>query len=1109
MRALSGLTPALSRRLQRQLLRHLPPHAARSLRRTLSLGADRSEPADDPREAPADDDAHSREPPETEIDEVPRASASQFCTLPRSRRRSSASRELASPTSPLVDRNCTFKMAAPRDSSGSRPESRGATDRPLLSKYFSERTTSLDDTYASDGGSLVTDPSYIAAYGPPAYADTTGQNFRRHSLRLSGDRPTKRISRFLRSDFFESPPDESVYTKHKKEKELETQKILKEIREKRSRASDGASTTPTDVNDAQSCISEDITRKCMSPTSVLIGKDRSRSTTPFFPSLDNIKENTADSSTILKTKNICNETRDSHIRINNETSSNQETRIVRPKSYPAKSIKTCDTNKTESERKSSREIETENKNTTSTESKLLRPKSYPNNTNLLNKTNSNRTIRKDECKSSTLNENPPPTPEAKTDVEVSFNITLPRKTKPNPTSNSSEVFSQNENLNAREDKTKVENGSSNLVLRKYKVVNSTQREMPSAVDQNIINESIVDSADALRKRNYANSIKNNISSNGFTRDNSMPKDESKEEKKVIKKKVIKKVSSKSKAELGNDKKSNDKKIVAKKHKDKSPEDSKQNNVTKKKSVLQSIGHKLEKLTSSKSNSPEKTCQNSSIKASKKETSKLRTQREHSVPVEPPTESNLIKRAVTVTDVAALENQISTQNKTAVSKVLGLFKKFEPKEKQMKLNSENARNNIEEQNISAEIESDIEKPQRPSSLLLNGVSRKSNKYNKTSSDSCTALPTDNDEKLTKKEETKSIRSTLKLDFSKLPRVKKIVPTNPVIEPQIMDTSMDKGKVGKSETNGDCISEGMAKLDLGDTTSRSRSRSRSIYSNSDVKSDHSAEIKEKNLISPSSLYPIRSHDSTTPEKEDVGDRIRRKSFYSRFNEKKQRRKSNLVGPGALEYDPVARIYSHSTDKYDASPTSPNTYDISPGYSVSSDASPSTDRYRISLADLPRNNLRYDSLNDKVDTYRSLDRSDLRKYSGTRSYLDYDQPSSYGQNRYSRTKSLLETSDGADNLGLSLLKEPHKYNRTNSLYAPGSYATYRPKRTQLNSAIILKESEKEPSPENILEKIRNRKYSIRVTRKSDSDKDSTSRPAGSSQGEGDGAERSEKGD
>ncbi|XP_047514807.1 uncharacterized protein LOC125056031 isoform X3 [Pieris napi] len=1115
MRALSGLTPALSRRLQRQLLRHLPPHAARSLRRTLSLGADRSEPADDPREAPAADDAHSREPPDTEIDDdVPRASASQFYTLPRLRRRSSASREPASPSSALAD-DCTYKMAAPRDSSGSRPESRGATDRPLLSKYLSERTTSLDDTYASDGGSLVTDPSYIAAYGSPAYGNSTGPNFRRHSLRLSGDRPKKRISRFLRSDFFESPPDESVYTKHKKEKELETQKILKEIREKRSRASDGAATTPTDASEGPNYISEDVTRKCLSPTSILVGKDRSRSTTPFFPSLDNIKENAIDSSTLLKTKNICNETRDSHIRNNNENATNQETRIVRPKSYPAKSIKTYETNKTESERKSSKEIESENKHITSRESKLLRPKSYPNNTNILNKTNSNRTTSKDECKSSTLNENPSPTPEAKTDVEVSFNITLPRKPKPTPTSNSSEVVTQSENLNAREDKTKIDNGSSNLVLKKYKVVNSTQREMSSAVDQNTLNESVVDTTDALRKRNYPNSIKNNISSNGFTRDNSIPKDESKEEKKIVKKKVIKKVPSKSKTtELGNDKKpndiksSNDKKIVAKKHKEKSPEDSKQNNVTKKKSVLQSIGHKLEKLTSSKSNSPEKTYQNSSVKASKKETSKLRrTQREHSVPVEPPTESNLIKRAVTVTDVAALENQSSTPNKTTVSKVLGLFKKFEPKEKQLKLNSENSRNNVDEQSISAE--SDIEKPQRPSSLLLNGVSSKSNKYNKTSSDICTALPTDDDEKLKKKEETKSIRSTLKLDFSKLPRVKKIVPTNPVIEPQIMDTSMDKGKVGKSETNGDCIADGMAKLDLGDALSRSRSRSRSIYSNSDVKSDHSAEIKEKTLISPSSLYPIRSHDSTTPEKEDVGDRIRRKSFYSRFNEKKQRRKSNLVGPGAVEYDPVARIYSHSTDKYDASPTSPNTYDVSPGFSVSSDASPSTDRYRSSLADLARNNLRYDSLNDKVDTYRSLDRSDLRKYSGTRSYLDYDQPSSHGQNRYSRTKSLLETSDGPDTLGLSLLKEPHKYNRTNSLYAPGSYATYRPKRTQLNSAIILKESEKEPSPENILEKIRNRKYSIRVTRKSAPDKDSTSRPAGSPQGEGDGAERSEKGD
>lgn len=104
----------------------------------------------------------------------------------------------------------------------------------------------------------------------------------------------------------------------------------------------------------------------------------------------------------------------------------------------------------------------------------------------------------------------------------------------------------------------------------------------------------------------------------------------------------------------------EKKKVTKKVKEKESENGAKPTVTKKKSMLQSIGHKLEKFASSKSNSPEKVCDaKTSTVETKKENSKVnRTQRENSVPanVEPPTESNLIKRAVTITDVATLENQ---------------------------------------------------------------------------------------------------------------------------------------------------------------------------------------------------------------------------------------------------------------------------------------------------------------------------------------------------------------------------------------------------------------------------------------------------------------------
>ncbi|CAK1553499.1 unnamed protein product [Leptosia nina] len=1143
MRALSGLTPALSRRLQQQLLEHLPPHAARTLRRTLSLTnpqsaarvCHRTQSANDAletenklntEEPTQRDSVREESTPETysetiektkpEIDnDIPQASASQFCTLPRLRRRSSATRDITSPSSPLADLDSMKMGSASRELSTSRSGTSNTPERPLLSKYLSDRTASLDETYSSDAGSLLTEPSYIAAYGSPNYGSSSNQGFRRHSLRLSGDQPKKRISRFLRSDFFESSPDENIYAKHKKEKELETQKILKEIREKRNRIVDISAKHASDTNEGQTNLEEDASvRKCLSPTSVLlIGKDRSRSTTPFFPSLDNIKENTSDSPFSLSNRNT-KKALDENLTI-------KESKIVRPKSYPAKNINTYEDSNKEVISDKLKNKESDTNKQFQRESKLLRPKSYPHSTNSTDKTYTSRSANKDECQISTQSEmNSPPSPETKTDVEVSFNIKLPKKPNVVLLTNSDVQENGNHTHNTDDSKMTTETTGSSLVLKKYKVLNSSEKEVTQKKEPNQHSKNDLDN-NVLRKSD-TNDMKNNIpSNNGIKSDDKKLKNGEAEqkEKKIVKKKVIKKVSTKSKTDLGssqdasNSKSLLDKKKVAKKTKEKSPEDDcKIANVVKKRSVLQSIGQKLEKLTSSKSSSPEKATNNHLGNEKLKQSSKLnRTQREHSVPVDPPTESNLIKRAVTVTDVAALENQTTVQNKTTVSKVLGLFKKFEPKDKTVKSNpdkqqSDNLEKNAKE-NQNYDYENDLDlgetKPRRPSSLLLNGLSRK-NKYNKSNSDSV-SVALDNHEKPLKSDEVKNTRNSLRLDFSKLPRVKKIVPSNPVIEPQIIDTSMDRD-FKKQESNG-VRTDGSAKLELSDTISRSRSRSRSIYSNSDVKSDHSGESRDKNPLSPSSLYPIR-HESTTPEKEDVGDRIRRKSFYSRFNEKKQRRKSSLVGPGATEYDPVARIYSQSTEtKYDVSPTSPSTYDLSPGYSVASDLSPSTERYRSLLADLPlsRNSVRYDGANE---TYRSLDRNDLRKYSGTRSYLDYDQPV-YGQHRYSRTKSLLDSSDGAENLSLSLLKEPQKYNRANFLYTPGSYATYRPKRTQRNPALILKESEKEPSPENILDKIRQRKYSISVTRKPDLDKEPTPRPTGSPQSKGDSSECSSKGD
>ena len=1054
----------------------------------------------------------SVDPPPSIDQSVLPTSTPQYSTLPRPRRRSS-SREVT-PLLAGVDVECPSPNSLIRDPLTTLPR-----DRPLLSKYLTpERTLSLDDTYGSDSGSGTSQPSSVAV--------------RRHSLRAagSGDQPRHRFSRFLRSDFFDSPPDENLYERQRKERELETQKILREIREKRNKSQEA-----TPITEAPLAFKDDITapKKCRSPIGLVGTKERSRSNTPFFPFLDNIKETAVDSSaSTTNSKRYIDLENSRQKTAIHENSSSKDSRLIRPKSYPVKTLDAIDEPSENLPSESSFSREYDNGGSLPSESKLIRPKSYPASSPSPEKVYISRKVEKEDAKDASPKDKEI-NPDIKSDVEVSFSFTLPKKKTDGVTkSNLVKKYPKVEQSTNSKSESEINVSDTTLSLKKYSVIKNTDNDKSESTEANTRHSMTVSkpSVDVVK-----------VTSNGDTKhttnqpskkdetDTNNDDTEQIEKKSTLKKKIIRKVSSKSKADLKSNQETSDaktnteKKKVTKKVKDKVTDENgtKSSTVIKKKSVLQSIGHKLEKFAYNKSSASEKGAENSLRNEMKKDSSKLsRLQREQSVPVnvEPPTESNVIQRAVTLSDVAALETQQAPQNKTTVSKVLGLFKKIEPKERSKPMVEKSRLQSVEqpndsnyktESNCEASADSvDRDKPRRPTSLLLNGLGSK-NTYGRTSRDSVPNLSEENDDQSAsqKENEKKNNRNSLKLDFSRLPRVKKIVPTNPVIESQIMNISSVDSETEKKDIpeKNDALVDDSIHTDNTEAQSRSRSRSRSTISNSELKSDISADNKfsDRNLLSPpeNTTVQLRSHDSTTPEKEDIVDRIRRKSFYLRFNENKQRRKSSLVGPGAAEYDPVARIHSQPTDtKYDVSPTSPLTYDLSPlspGLSVSSDLSPSTERYRCLLTGLPvntRSNLRFDNygVNDKIDTYRSLDRNDFRKYPGSRNYLDSDQRSSNVGNRYSRTKSFLDSSDSnEDNSLVNSLRDRHKYNRTISMYSPGNYATYRPNRTTRNSAIILKESEKEPSPENILEKIRQRKkISISVTRKPDAEKETLPR-------------------
>ncbi|KPI98003.1 NUAK family SNF1-like kinase 1 [Papilio xuthus] len=465
-----------------------------------------------------------------DMDLVTSSHVAQFCTLPRLKRNSVTSRDSTSPVSVVdsVGYDFSAKNVVGKEATTSRASSiRNSQDRPLLSKYLiPDRHLSLDESYTSDTGSIISEPSYIAAYGTSPLGNTSGLGFRRHSMRLPGDQPRKRISRFLRSDFYDTPPDDSLYAKHKKEKELETQKILKEIREKKNKSLDSPK-SPVESNETSILNKDDsaYVRKCLSPVGNLLSRERSRSTTPFFPILDNIKETNLDTSLTITDSKKNDLRKSSFIE---EKLQNKESKMARPKSYPIKSFNSLDeTSKTRAQ-ETSETIDRESEERKLTrESKLIRPKSYPASTPSPEKINSNKNGKRDGLKESLSSKEENNKNENKTDVEVSFNFTLPKKKN---LITKSETSTKNTDLSELKSELKQEVAAPTLVLKKYKIINED-------ADTHTGNGKIVD-----------NATLNGSAVEDTTKVVDVKKSDSDTNKKIVKKKIIKKVSSKSKTD---------------------------------------------------------------------------------------------------------------------------------------------------------------------------------------------------------------------------------------------------------------------------------------------------------------------------------------------------------------------------------------------------------------------------------------------------------------------------------------------------------------------------------------------------------------------------------
>ncbi|XP_055586188.1 serine-rich adhesin for platelets isoform X4 [Uranotaenia lowii] len=271
LEALSSITPALSQSVQEQLLAQLPPQQAKKLSRTLSMQNRNSDTANhfssnsklfkrsfsnntsrattDSVDLYKSSETRDSLTPTNDLCESGVYHQRRLPKSDRSSRSSSTSRDLISPP-PLPPPNFNEDFSV---SSSSRfPYANESHERirsyekytPYLSsnkfsKPEHERCKSLEYekqlSFESQHppGSSCSSPPVHERYGRPPSGYTSPPPVSSYSSGYSSQRSTsgRRISRFLRPDFFDPPKDAGEETADRMRREQETQKVLKEIRE--------------------------------------------------------------------------------------------------------------------------------------------------------------------------------------------------------------------------------------------------------------------------------------------------------------------------------------------------------------------------------------------------------------------------------------------------------------------------------------------------------------------------------------------------------------------------------------------------------------------------------------------------------------------------------------------------------------------------------------------------------------------------------------------------------------------------------------------------------------------------------------------------------------
>ncbi|CAH0555404.1 unnamed protein product [Brassicogethes aeneus] len=326
-------------------------------------------------------------------------------------------------------------------------------------------------------------------------------------------------------------------------------------------------------------------------------------------------------------------------------------------------------------------------------------------------------------------------------------------------------------------------------------------------------------------------------------------------------------------------------------------------------LLQSIEKKLEKFRSSNiaaTKDPEEVKVLQEKKSSVE--SAIKRLREQSLPrnIEHCTESGLIKRAVSVEEMPNNNNKPLQASRKSVTKILGLFKKYEEqdskkkvvkkeKEKSKKvesnedrtvinnnsnndvvnLNASESNNNTNSSQSENSVNNNTEKKERPRSLMFDRVRH----YNGSRSDSVNL----ND---------KDVKGKSKLPVNNINRRSLNLDNLP--EPPKFYKNPTEYKPDRNKLRLDLSSKSAAALESYPSTSSTetyRDSSAFLSPNDDASDSWSvcSDYHPPDFHSP--LSP-NGHMYSGDENESVIDRIRRKSFYTRFNENKRIRKPSLT-------------------------------------------------------------------------------------------------------------------------------------------------------------------------------------------------------------------------